>query len=48
VHVAGCNTSRRLLIRAIAQAEHQRVKALPTIQFARSILVESRSIAVSF
>jgi hypothetical protein len=48
VHVEGCHPCRRLLIRAIAQADQARLKALPAVQFARSFLVESRSIAISF
>lgn len=48
VHVDGCHACSQLLIRAIAQAEHPRLKTLPAVQFARAFLVESRSIAISF
>jgi hypothetical protein len=48
VHVEGCDARRRLFIRALAQAKHPRLNALPAVQFARSFLVESRSIAISF
>jgi hypothetical protein len=48
VHVEGCRTRRRLLIRAIPPPKHQRPNALTAVQFAPSVLLESRSIAISF
>jgi hypothetical protein len=37
-----------LLSRAIPPAKHQRLNALTAVQFALSVLLESRSIAVTF
>ena len=47
VHVEDCHVRGRLLIRALPQPKHQRLNALTTVQFARSILVKSRAIAIS-
>jgi hypothetical protein len=48
VHVEGCHARRRLVIRAISPPKHQRLNTLPAVQLALSVLVESRSIAISF
>jgi hypothetical protein len=48
VHVEGGHMRRRLLSRAVPQATHQRLNPLTAAEFALSILLESRSIAVSF
>jgi len=48
VHVERCHERSRLHCCAIPYPNHQRLNPLTTMQFALSVLVESRSIAVSF
>jgi len=46
VHVERFNARGRVVSRALPQSKHQRLNALPMLQFPFPILVESGSIAV--
>ena len=48
MHAERLNARRCFLVRALPQCKYQRLNALPMVEFASPIFVESGSIAISF